>query len=613
MKTCFKISFLTLVLAAFAAPAVAQDARSLLLSGDKALYSYNFAAARDDYARALERTSDPVERAAIEEKLTWCENGINMLNYASRPRVLSSHTVPRDDFFLYYGHFPDRTWRQGSGYAPFPYSDNMDKVVIPVKGDSGSYDLSFASRTQDGWSPLTDMGSGVNSPEDELYPVLSEDGKTVWFSSKGLYGMGGYDIFVSQWDEQRQEWGVAENLGFPFSSPYDDLLFCNTPDGKYSLFASNRACASDSIVIYLLQFDPQPVKQAVGSVEAARMLASLRPRPSLAIDPGQFSHTMHSDDYFSRYFNLAGQYSAVQDSIKKIGLTLKGLRSRATGYDEDDPERAQIGREIMALEAEQQALQSRRDKVIAPKLKEVEMEFQSRGETIVQGELRQDEIESSINAAQDVSGETQYNFVRRTAGAVPDFDFAQPEKEADDMAFRVEDETVLIHGYELPEGLLYQIQVLTSTSPLPDSRLKGLNPAFEKKFTKSYVYRVGWFETWAEANQALSVVKKKGFNNANIVAFDKKTNVTIKEAKNIEAKRKDNVKYRLVFRDYPDGLPAEVLKAVREGSPVDIARGTEDGRTIYFVAPLDKAAAGRLRDAAEAAGAEKVSVEPIKQ
>ena len=613
MKTCFKISFLVLLMAVCTSTVAAQDARSLIKSGDKALYSYNFAAARDDYARALERTDDPQELASIEEKITWCENGINMLNYASRPRVVTSVTVPRDNFFLHYGHFPDKTWRQGADFGAFPYSDNMDKVVIPVKGDSGSYDLSFATRSQDGWSPLADMGSGVNSPEDELYPVLSDDGKTVWFSSKGLYGLGGYDIFVSRWDDQRQEWGVAENLGFPFSSPYDDMLFCNTPDGKYSLFASNRACAADSMVIYLLQFDPQPVKQAVPSVEAARMLASLRPLPSLAIDPGQFSHTMYSDDYFSRYFNLAGQYSAVQDSIKRIGLTLKNLRSRAAGYDEGDPERTQIGREILALEAEQQALQSRRDKVVAPKLKEVEMEFQSRGETIVQGELRQEEIEESINAARDGSGEQLYNFVKRTLGPVPDFEFAQPEKETDDMAFRVDDETVLIHGYELPEGLLYQIQVLTTTTPQPDSRLKGLNPAFEKKFTRSYVYRVGWFETWAEANSALSVVKKKGFNNATIVAFDKKTNVTIKEAKSIEAKRKDSVKYRLVFREYPDGLPANVLKAVREGSPVDIARGSEEGRTIYFVAPLDKAAAGRLRDAAEAAGAEGISVEPIKQ
>ncbi|MBP3848408.1 MAG: DUF3100 domain-containing protein, partial [Pyramidobacter sp.] len=159
---------------------------------------------------------------------------------------------------------------------------------------------------------------GINSPEDELYPVLSDDGKKVYFSSKGLYGMGGYDLFVSEWDDERQEWGVAENLGFPYSSPYDDLLFCNTPDGNFSLFASNRACSADSLVIYLLKFDPNPVKTAVESVEQARAIASLRVRPSLNldIDESEFSHTMYGDDSFAQYFALVGRYSAVKDSIR---------------------------------------------------------------------------------------------------------------------------------------------------------------------------------------------------------------------------------------------------------------------------------------------------------
>ena len=68
-----------------AMPVAAQSARSYITSGDKELGSYNFEAAKTDYTRALERTQDSTERVALLEKITCCENGLNMLGYASRP------------------------------------------------------------------------------------------------------------------------------------------------------------------------------------------------------------------------------------------------------------------------------------------------------------------------------------------------------------------------------------------------------------------------------------------------------------------------------------------------------------------------------------------------
>ena len=611
MKNIFRISLPAVLLLLITPTVMAQSPKSLISSGDKALGSYNFEAARSDYSHALERTQDSTERIILQEKIMWCENGINMLRYASRPQVISSITVPRNRFFLYYSHIPDKSWKNGPDGAAFLYTDDMDKVVIPVRSSFGTYDLSFATRDEDGrWSQLLSMGEGVNSAEDEVYPVLSEDGKKMWFSSKGLYGVGGYDIFVSEWDEARQQWGVAENLGFPYSSPYDDLLFCNTPDGNFSLFASNRACHQDSIVIYLLKYDPTPVKEAVESVEEARRIAALRPRPNLNldIDESQFSHTMYGDDSFARYFNLVGRYSAVKDSIKTLQGEIASSRALYSRSDEED--RQIIASVINAAEKEIFGLQgSLAD--ISSEIQEVEMEFLLRGEAINPEDFEQTEMEEAISVATSSGVAPQYSFFQRTMGQMPDFDFAQPEKK-EDRSFKVLDTSELISDYTLPEGLLYQIQLTTTSTKLTVGRLKGLSPAFEKRLGSKYVYRVGWFETWAEANKALPTVKKAGFSSAMIVAFDKGTNVNIKTARSIEEKRKDSVKYRLIFREYPSGLPAEVLKIVREGSPVDIARGSEDGRTVYFVAPLEKSAAEKLQSAVLDTGAEGVFIEPIK-
>ena len=611
MRHIFKIILVAALLPFFALPAAGQGAKALTTSGDKALGSYNFEEAKHDYARALERTQDSTERMVLSEKITWCDNGLNMLRYASRPTVLQSITVPRNRFFLYYSHFPDKSWKRGPDGEAFLYTEDMNAVVIPTRSTWGTYDLSWSTRTEDGkWSPLTDMGSGVNSADDELYPVISEDGKRMYFSSKGLYGMGGYDIFVSEWDDARQEWGTAENLGFPYSSPYDDLLFCNTPDGNFSLFASNRACSADSIVIYLLKYDPTPVKTAIESVEDARRIAALRPRPNLNldIDESLFSHTMYSDDTFMRYYTLVGRYSAVKDSIKVLQSAIAASRAAYAEGDEDD--KAALSRAIRETEGTIFNLQgSLAD--LSSEIQAVEMDFLVRGEEINPEEFEQSLLEETLMASSTPVSAPQYTFIQRTMGLAPDFDFATPEAKVD-MNFKVLDESVLITDYSLPEGLVYQIQVASNANRMDVTKLKGLSPAFEKKLGGKYVYRVGMFYTWAEANKALTTVKKKGFSSAAIVAFDDGANVNVKNARTLEAKRKDNQKYRLVLREYPDGIPTEILTVIRSGSSADIARGNEEGRVIYFVAPLDKATADKLLGAAVAAGAQGVVVEPIK-
>ncbi len=599
---------------ALSAQASGQSYRSLVSSGDKAMGSYSFEAAKSDYSKALDRAQDSTERAVLQEKITWCENGIGMLQYASRPQVISSITVPRSRFFLYYSHFPDKSWRKGPDGEVFLYNDNMQKVIIPTRNQYGTYNLSCSERGADGnWGPLTDMGSGVNSVEDEVYPVLSEDGTKVYFSSKGLYGMGGYDLFVSEWDAESGQWGVAENMGFPYSSPYDDLLFCNTPDGNFSLFASNRACAADSMVIYLLKYDPTPVKKPVESVEEARMIASLRPRPniSLDVDENTFSHSLYGDDSFAQYYSLVGRYGAVKDSLRVIKSELEESRKLYSEAESDD--RKALGRAIDRAESDIFALQERLGD-IGSELQAVEMEFLVRGEDVSLEDVEQAEVEQAITTG-NIGGSNaapQYTFIQRTLGSMPYFEFAKPEVEVD-MAFKVLDESVIVEDYQLPqEGLVYQIQVAKTAAKLEASRFKGLSPVFTKKLGSNNVYRIGMFDTWAEANKALSTVKKKGFGSAQVVAFNNGTNETVKNARALEAKAKSNVKYRVAFRECPDGIPAEVRAAISGVSAADIARTVEDGVTVYFIAPLDKGKAESVRSAAEAAGASGVSVEPLK-
>lgn len=126
----------------------------------------------------------------------------------------------RNDFFLYYP-LPDRAFRPIEG---------TDKVMY-YEGKENELHIS------------------TNQGEDRLFSMTYED--KMYFSAPGEYG--GYDLFCSTWDSVLGEWGEPKNMGNPYSSEGDDLLFMQTEDGKFNLFASNRACSSDSVYVYVLE------------------------------------------------------------------------------------------------------------------------------------------------------------------------------------------------------------------------------------------------------------------------------------------------------------------------------------------------------------------------
>lgn len=79
---------------------------------------------------------------------------------------------------------------------------------------------------------------GINTAGNELFPFVSENGN-LYFSSTGLLGLGGLDVFVSTLDNA----GIPEtpvNVGKPLNGPYDDFAFIVDDRNKMGYFSSNR-------------------------------------------------------------------------------------------------------------------------------------------------------------------------------------------------------------------------------------------------------------------------------------------------------------------------------------------------------------------------------------
>lgn len=109
-------------------------------------------------------------------------------------------------------------------------------------GGQGGFDIYMATRDRGGnWIKIKNLGPTINTPFDEEGPFIDQEGKTLYFSSKGHKGMGGYDIFkATLTDAKNNKWSEPENLGYPINTPDNDIYFVGTKDGKRGYYSSVR-------------------------------------------------------------------------------------------------------------------------------------------------------------------------------------------------------------------------------------------------------------------------------------------------------------------------------------------------------------------------------------
>ena len=125
-----------------------------------------------------------------------------------------------------------------------------------VRSDSyGKNDIYVIRLLPNGqWSQPQNLGETINTKENEIYPQISPDGKTLYFASEGHNSMGGYDIFVSYYNEITNEWTPPQNLGYPINTPGDDYSIAYSPLNKYAYVASVRKEGYGGLDIYKITF-----------------------------------------------------------------------------------------------------------------------------------------------------------------------------------------------------------------------------------------------------------------------------------------------------------------------------------------------------------------------
>ena len=612
-QTCYIFIFLTLILQSVCISAQTSKVLEEMRRGDSLREKYRFEEASEAYLSASEMfvdslmtTDDSLLKLDISDRLLMAENGLSMMDFVYTPDVIARHKFSIEDFYLYYP-LADGVWRQAPcqlDSTAHPYSkavymqDDQDVIYWSAIDKEGIRNI-FHSEYQDTvWSAPALLNEHMTSMSDEIYPMLSPDGSKMYFSSVGLYGVGGYDIYVSERDGDTGEWSVPVNMGFPYSSPADDFLFINTEDGRYSVFASNRECSKDSVWVYVLEYDDMPVRKTVTDPEVLMEIAVLEPAGMKSDrDAKDVKADIPENVDTRRYMMKMSEVRMLRDSIDRLGLEVEDARIR------NDEETVLDG---------EFALISLRDSLsrASALLQEIEMEFLFSGVVIDPDKLL-------AEADREMTGQNvEYVFTRKEFGGPLNLKMLAPEPEFD-YSFKILEEGQFAEDNNIPSGLVYQIQMFTSTSPATVAKLKGLSPVFKTKTANGkYIYRVGVFRTYADVLANLNSVKRVGFRNAYIVAFNDGKELTVAKAKALEAENKKSSLYEVRIETGSGELDVTVAGGIRQQAPgKDIARvEKEDGTKVYVVGPFaDKETAENLAGFIRAMGVSDASCTEVSQ
>ncbi|MEH0157903.1 OmpA family protein [Limibacter armeniacum] len=123
----------------------------------------------------------------------------------------------------------------------------------PTADAQGGKDIYVIRKLPDGsWAAPQNLGAHINTSFDEESPFIHPDGNVLYFSSEGHESMGGYDIFYTEWDEEKQRWSAVKNIGYPINTAFDDIFFSVSADGSRGYFSSIRDNSYGGHDIYMV-------------------------------------------------------------------------------------------------------------------------------------------------------------------------------------------------------------------------------------------------------------------------------------------------------------------------------------------------------------------------
>ena len=117
------------------------------------------------------------------------------------------------------------------------------------------------------WSKPQQIHEIDSSYFNQNYPVLLNDGMTLLFAAQGEHSLGGYDIFMTLYDNESGQFYKPENYGLPFNSTANDYMVLFDEFNEWGWLVSDRYLPEDKVCIYT--FVPTTTRESYGENEVS--------------------------------------------------------------------------------------------------------------------------------------------------------------------------------------------------------------------------------------------------------------------------------------------------------------------------------------------------------
>ena len=505
--------------------------------------SYNFQGARSCY-ESYDRTASKQERKTHQVKhlIATCQSASDITSSYNPFEVMNVTFMDLSDSLQYsqvkmkggelgrkpMGYFRGDEDREGLTTLMFRPKD-------PIRGDY-QYFSGYSKNGKDGaqifrvrkgsWKSWGDpvQLSSLNTEGNEILPYYDPIENVLYFASDGRYGVGGYDLYRSHYDMERDQWTEPVNLGFPVNSVADEYLLLPGADLGMVLFFSTRQGTDSTVTVYRVHLVEPKKETALYNDKQLREIAQLGGVAEEMLAGFKASSTPVQMAYeetkevsvpaYQETLALALNHQVVSDSLKDLASN-----ARIKVRESDDPnDRWVWQKQIMVWEKRSRDEEQMADQLYA----------QMEHERSMQSDRPAVNPPETIEVDREVGDLTVYRYTTPASAPIIRFDILSqsPYSAVNPIPMDV----------ALPPGAFYRIQLGVFVDALEPDTYGGINPITGEylKDRGMVKYYAGNFSRYEDASSALPRIHSQGFEDAFIVAWYNGTQVSTQKAKQLE-------------------------------------------------------------------------------
>lgn len=233
-----------------------KEAEEIRQKAVKAYETYRFREARamlEEYLASDYR--DMTKDEEIAKMLNKAERAENMMDRVESVAITDSIVLSKEKLL-----------------NAFQFGEELGQMLKTEKGMmyvSGRGDRSVYSENGDIWCSWNGIRKfkiteGVNTAADEDYPFLMTDGVTLYYASNSDESIGGYDIFMTRYNSEAENFMLPVQMGMPFNSTANDYMMVIDEFNGIGWFATDRGQAEGQVAVY--QFEYSEEKRQIDNI-----------------------------------------------------------------------------------------------------------------------------------------------------------------------------------------------------------------------------------------------------------------------------------------------------------------------------------------------------------